>query len=167
MSKLIVPVGVPGCGKSTWGCTFFGEFIICSDDIRRRIWGSLIEAHNCTPEEKQERNDRIWSEFYEEVEEHLRQSTPVYADATNLGHPARHKLQEIAKRTNSEIHLIVFDNVLQGLARNTQREEDKRVPTDVMENFLRSYAMLLESLQAGEEEKYDSVTRIQDLGPHG
>lgn len=169
MSKLVIPVGIPGCGKSTWGQTMFGKGhyrIICSDDIRRRIWGSLIEAHDCTPEEKKERNQKIWNIFYRDVEEALVHNLDVYADATNLGYPARDKLREIAERTSSEIHLIVFDNVLQGLTRNVTREKDKQVPQDVMKNFLGNFATVLESLQAGEEKRYTSVTRIDNLGPN-
>lgn len=141
MTNLVVPVGMPGSGKSTWGRTMFGDSynIVCSDDIRRRIWGSLVDAHDCTPEEKKERNEIVWKEFYDEVEDYLSFEENVYADGTNLRDFARAKLLDIALRTNTQPHVIFFDNAKQAWERNTKREEDKHVPYKVMTEFQRRF----------------------------
>lgn len=169
MPNLVIPVGIPGSGKSTWGTTLLGEgkySVVCSDNIRRRIWGSLIEAHNCGPEVKQERTERVWKEFYADVEEKLKHNIDVYADGTNLRDFAREKLRDIAVRTGARTHLILFDNVVQALERNVSREEDKVVPDEVQLAFINQFALVLEDLKLGEEQRYDSVTRIENLGPN-
>lgn len=169
MANLVIPVGIPGSGKSTWGNTLFGGgkySVVCSDDIRRQLWGSLTESHNCTPEEKEMRNKLVWKGFYADVEDKLRHNIDVYADATNLGDLAREKLRDIAERTNANTHLILFDNVIQALQRNVAREEDKVVPADVQQAFQKQFAHVLEELKLGEEQCYDSVTRIENLGPN-
>lgn len=163
MCNLLVPVGLPGSGKSTWGNTMFGKghySIICSDDIRRRIWGSLEEAHNCTPEEKKGRNETIWKEFYATVEESLKHNVDTYADATNLREEARNKLLDIAERTGATPHLIVFKNAMEAWHRNRQRERDKHVPAQVMSSFQNSFdkAMVDVSL-----ERWDTYTVIESV----
>lgn len=169
MPNLVIPVGIPGSGKSTWGTTLLGGgkySIVCSDDIRRRLWGSLIEAHNCTPEVKRGRTNLVWKAFYADVEEKLKHNIDVYADGTNLRDFAREKLRDIAERTGARTHLILFDNVVQALERNVSREEDKVVPDEIQLAFINQFTLVLEDLKLGEEQRYDSVTRIENLGPN-
>lgn len=164
MPNLVVPVGIPGSGKSTWGKTMFGHghySIICSDDIRRRLWGSLIEAHNCTPEEKVERNEIVWKEFYAQVEDCLKHNVDTYADGTNLNDFAREKLFSIVKRTNARAHVIVFNNTQEAWIRNTKREEDKHVPHEIMTAFQRRFDIAKAEVSL---EPWDSLTMIESLG---
>lgn len=138
MSNLVFPVGIPGSGKSTWAKTMLGRgmySIISSDDIRRDLFGSLRAAHDVTPEEKKKRNGQVWDVFYRRVEDQLRHSVDTYADGTNLRQSARDHLYEIAKRTGSQIHCIIFDNAKQAWARNELRDDDLIVPFEVMSAF--------------------------------
>lgn len=148
MANLVVPMGIPGSGKSTWGWTMFGGKykIVCSDDIRRRRWGSLQEAHNCDEEEKAERNKVVWEEFYRNVHDSLQHNVDTYADGTNLRDFARKRLLDIARETGAQTHIIIFGNTVQGRERNSMREEDQHVPHEIMSNFDRSFKKAMEEV---------------------
>lgn len=165
MPNLVIPVGIPGSGKSTWGKTMFGHgkySLISSDEIRRELWGSLKAAHDVTPEIKKERNGEVWDRFYRRIEDNLTHRVDTYADGTNLRQSARGRLLEIGERTNSETHVIVFNNVAQAWDRNVLRDEDLVVPHDVMKGFVRLFNKAYEDLTKIPHH-YASITIIKKL----
>lgn len=158
MSNLIIPVGIPGCGKSTWATSILGSDyeIVSSDEIRKVLYGTLKEAHN--PEFKKERNEIVWYTFYGKIEDLLARGTNVFADATNLNDYARKRLREIAARTDADIHILLFENVYEAGFRNRQRAEDQIVPDEVMTPMESLFYAAIEDII--DNEVYDSVTRI-------
>lgn len=167
MCNLIFPVGIPGSGKSTWAKEILGHgkySIVSSDDIRRQKWGSLRAAHDVTPEEKAKRNGEVWDIFYRKVEDRLTHNVDTYADGTNLTKRARNRLIDISAKTGADLHVVVFDNIIQAVQRNEEREYDQIVPKDVMDKFCTNYRESHWEIFGGDEEgSYTSVTVIGHL----
>lgn len=166
LAKLIFPVGVPGSGKSTWAKTMFGGkyAIVSSDTVRKQKWGSLREAHDVTPEVKEERNEYVWNQFYKKLDQLLSNKVDCYADATNLTSRARNRLRATAEKHGAELHVILFDNVVEALQRNVERDHDAIVPDDVQEKFVRGFADSYQEVLRGQEQGwYNSVTIIGSL----
>lgn len=162
---MIFPVGIPGSGKSTWAKTMFGGkyAIVSSDEIRKEKWGTLRAAHDVTPEVKKERNEEVWDLFYRDLSQLLTHGMDCYADGTNLTSHSRRRLMGTAERAKADLHLILFDNVVQAEARNREREHDLIVPSDVMENFCRLYRQSHYDIFEHESAWYKSITVIGHL----
>lgn len=160
MTNLIIPVGIPGSGKSTWARTILDRkyAVISSDEYRKKLFGSMREAHK--PETKVERNEEVWKLFYQDIENCLNHSVDVFADATNLRAFAREKLVDIAKRSGARTHVLIFSNSKQAWERNELREEDRIVPTEVMADFT---LRLDEAIKDIPNESYNSVTTIASV----
>lgn len=160
MANLIIPVGIPGCGKSTWAKKLLDRkySVVSSDEIRKSFWGSLRESHD--PEFKKERNERVWDVFYNTIEDHLVHNVDVFADATNLNDYARERLREIAGRTGADVHVIVFANINEALTRNYSRDEDAVVPEEVMDSMRDLFDKAWTDI---EDEPYDSITTIASV----
>lgn len=157
--NLIIPIGIPGCGKSTWVKEMFDlkYAIVSSDAIRKNIFGSLVTAHRTTPEQRVANNQQVFDIFHNKISEHLQFGVDVVADATNLNPFARDRLKAIAKEHGAKTHAILFKNPTEALVRNRERDEDAQVPEDVMMNFVAKYYEVLNDLPF---ENYDCVTEI-------
>lgn len=154
MSQLIIPVGIPGCGKSTWGEQFFNKStdqIVSTDRIRE----SLGDVND------QSRNDEVFEEYHRFIGECLEDGFRVYADATNLRHFAREILVKIGLLAEAEIHLVIFANPDQALSRNLKRQ--RVVPQDVMIRMLDQYEDFRLVLPQ-EAHMYNSITEIRRVG---
>lgn len=152
MAKLFIPVGIPGCGKSTLTKIFdhTNMRVVSSDAIREEITGDIGD---------QTRNQEVFAEYHKRIEDHLLDGLDVFADATNLRDFAREKLQAIGERTGADMHLIVFANPKQAVLRNEKRE--RRVAPDVMVRMLEQYEQALKDIP---HEHYSSVTYIEAVG---
>lgn len=154
MPKLFIPVGIPGCGKTSWGLSMFpltNTAKISSDDIREILTGD---------ENDQSRNKEVFNTFYSEIDHYLEQTYNVYADATNLESRSRERLVNIAKESTRDVetHLIWFQNLDEALLRN--RKRDRVVPEDVMLRMLEKYEKTILEIP---QEEYDNVTVIKSV----
>lgn len=152
MPNLVLLAGIPGSGKSTFAKTFFDlkYAIISSDEIRQRLAGSLREAH--------QQKLKPWDVFYSEIEERLVHGVDVIADATFLTTSHRDRGREVAERTKSAVHLVLFKNWLDADRRNNERDEDRRVPAKVMHDMMN---LLWDTLARLPQEQYTTVTKIE------
>jgi predicted kinase len=160
MSQLIIPVGIPGCGKSTYAETFFDG----SDD---RIWSTDALRANLGDVNDQSQNDEIFDKFHRGIYKDLCYGHRVFADATNLTQRARHNLLDVARRVSVEaelpevaVHLIVFMNPDQAILRNSRRE--RVVPQDAMLRMLENYERSRLDLMQ-ERPLYDTITEIRSF----
>jgi predicted kinase len=170
MAELIIPVGIPGCGKSTLAETFFNKTTdsIWSTDQIRSLWGDVNDQSN---------NDEVFRRFHQAIYDDLSDGFRVFADATNLTNKARTTLRALAAQATDEraiiyrglpekeikvrVHLVIFTNPDQAVLRNSRRE--RVVPNDVMMRMLENYERFrLDLVQ--ERHLYDTVTEIRSFG---
>lgn len=143
--SLYIPVGIPGCGKSTWA-EKSGHAVVSSDSIRERY---LSDVNN------QSANDYVFRLYHRDLAWLLAEGDPVVADATNLRDFARRKLRNLADIMGAETHLVLFRNPAEAVQRNLARE--RVVPQDAMERMLGQYERALRDIPT---EGYTTVTEI-------
>lgn len=149
MSILFIPIGIPGCGKSTFA-RGLGADIVSSDTIRALLTGD---------ENDQTRNGEVFKQFHARIYSDLSNGRNVFADATNLTVSARKALLDEAETARKvqpvTTHVILFKNPAQALRRNNSR--DRVVPEDVMLKMLEKYEQTLSNLWS---ENYDHITEV-------
>lgn len=151
MSNLIMTVGIPGCGKSTYAETVYPTAtVVSSDEIRKRL-GDIND---------QSKNDQVFETFHREIANALAvHKDYVVADATHLTQRARKETRALANGSGNQVHVVMFTNVAQALMRNSTR--DRVVPQEAMFRMLQNYERTLRDIQT--EGGYNSVTSISDF----
>lgn len=96
--KLIILIGPPAAGKSTWLHQFSGE-VISTDDIRRREFGVQFDPRV---------EPAVWSVAYQRLEEAIRSGKEVCFDATNTTRSRRKPLIRIAKKYRASVRRCGF-----------------------------------------------------------
>jgi predicted kinase len=142
-------MGLPGSGKSMWAERILGDHRhVSSDAIREEITGDVNDMSQ---------NEAVFGLYHHRIKSALLFGDDVVADATNLLPTARDDLRRIAALTNADaVHLIVFTNLGQAVARNSRRE--RVVPGDVMIRFTEQYEKARRDILF---EPYTSVTHIE------
>lgn len=149
MIVLHIPVGIPGCGKSSFVNAINCPYVVSTDAIRERIAGDAND---------QSRNGDVFTEYYDSIQANLMACRPyesVFADATNLEASSRAMLRTIAGVARARTHLILFRNPAQAITRNAQRE--RVVPDDVMLKMIEKYERAVVEIAS---ESYDYVTEV-------
>jgi predicted kinase len=160
MPTLHIPMGIPGCGKSTWG-ERFGIPTVSSDAIRAEM-GDVYD---------QSRNEEVFAEFHARIADHLMRGNDVYADATNLSAQARSNLRSVARVAARDLlarygtatyetdgvvtHVILFRNLAEAIIRNQRRE--RVVPPEAMVRMIEKYERAV--LDIGSE-GYTYITEV-------
>ncbi len=130
---LYLPVGIPGCGKSTLAAALVCMnrldplAIVSPDDYREKLTG---DAAN------QEENKTAFLISNLITETRLRRQLDVFVDATNL--TSLGQMQALAERRNAEIKVILFTNTSRAITQNTLRKNP--VPGSVMTKMLADFA---------------------------
>jgi predicted kinase len=142
--KLIITVGLPGSGKSTY-LARLGVNAISSDEVRRLI---ADDPHD------QSMNARIFSVIRYLIRQRIAAERPVtYVDATHLTPWERKPYIKIAQRYGCMLEALFFDVPIDiCLARNQARE--RMVP----EAAIRKMAQQM--IPPSQEEGFAEITRI-------
>jgi len=137
--RLILMVGVPGSGKSTFAKYLINSHVapdeyayICPDDIREELSG---EANN------QRASEQAWKLTYERLEQKLNVNntdnvaTQIIFDAVLANPRTRKRLVNIARKYKADIVYIIMATPLsRALERNKSRRRE--VSDDVIINFM-------------------------------
>lgn len=128
---LVIPVGIPGCGKTVLAGDLIEEGIIdplgwVSPDRYREILTG--DKHN------QEVNDDAWGITNKVAINRMRYEQDVYLDATNLVESWYKQIACVAGLHEQIVLYIFFDNAMQAIQRNQQRNDP--VPQHVMRKMI-------------------------------
>jgi len=137
---LYIPVGIPGCGKTTfWNDRVKKEFPkairISPDDIRRKHLNSEVTKvffdWDIEPQ--------VWEESYDLLKYHLKRGySPIYFDATHLTWRSRWNVSNFGQKAGYKVicvHFFIHPKLC--FVRNLARENP--VPHDAMVDMLRTY----------------------------
>lgn len=130
MAKLIVLVGLPASGKSTYAKKIAGRCnatIISSDSIREKITGDVNNQND---------NQLVFEEVFKQGRELLNSNKNVIIDATNINRKRRvHMINHELKAGVYEVHYMNTD-VDRCKSNNLNRE--RIVPEFVIDNMYKS-----------------------------
>ena len=151
MSKLIMMVGIPGSGKSTWikNNKTDGALWVSRDKIR---FDKLKEDDDYFAYE-----DEVFEQFLEEIAWGLEMDKTVFADATHLNKKARARVLDKVAKFTDEIEAIVLDTDLEtAFERNDRREGRAWVKHGIIRRMWFSMEM------PEEAEGFDKITIIRE-----
>ena len=130
--KILITIGVPGCGKTTWAKNFQEEnpssVIIERDDIRKSYYHEGFEW-------SQELEDFVTQYQNDRIVEHLKNRDVEYIiiSDTNLNKKSRNRIYNIASQFDVEVEEVVFHTSLSECLENNQnRPEEDIVPKHII-----------------------------------
>ncbi len=145
---LIVLVGVPGSGKSTWAARVAApNEIVSSDALRAQV--GLHERDQRASKDAFDLLDRI-------VDSRLRRGLTTVVDTTGLEAPRRARWVAEARKRDRRVHAVVLD-VPAAEARRRNKARPDPVPSKVLTAQLASLPGAVEALEA---ESFDGVHRL-------
>ena len=133
---LLVCVGAPGSGKSTWVKAQKGFEIVCPDEIRKELTGTISD---------QSQNAKVWKVAAQRVIEFLKDGKNVILDATNVSTKGRTQfLSNIPKDIIYQKQAIVFDVSPEDAKKRIKKDlEDGKdrsnVPDDVIDRMHKQF----------------------------
>ena len=131
--ELIITVGIPGSGKSTWIRSQSGFEVVSPDEIRRSL-GDISD---------QSKNTVVYGTANEKVKNLLSQGKNVIYDATNLESKHRLELLGILPK-NVKLKAKVFHTDPAEAKRRIKNDLEKgvnrsKVPDDIIDNMYKNY----------------------------
>lgn len=128
-SEVIVLVGIPSSGKSSWVKLFIeghdGYVIIHPDSIREELTGDV---------QNQSRNAEVFKLAFQRMDEALKSGKSVIFDSCAQSRERRKAIIQIGKKYDAEIHAIVFKIPLE-VAKERNAKRERVVPNFVLERM--------------------------------
>lgn len=136
---LIVLIGIPASGKSTAAKRLENEgcIVLSSDEIRDKIYGAVFPTDE---KESAKLNSTIFNKIKRDAKDHLTSGKSVAVDATNLNRKKRMKLLSYLENIPCYKKAMIFITSMEVCkARNSRRDEKKRVPDKDMMRLMSSF----------------------------
>lgn len=153
MSKLIMMVGIPGSGKSTW---------IKNNKTESELWVSRDKIRFDKLKEGEEyfsHENAVFEQFIEEIIWGLEMDKTVIADATHLNAKGRAKVLNQVRKYTDDIEAVVMDvDLITALERNDNRTGRAFVPRGVIRR------MYFQMEAPAKEEGFNKITVIREDG---
>jgi predicted kinase len=138
LPNLILLMGIPGSGKSTWAKEYVFKCdasytIVSSDDIRKQLTGDIND---------QSKNSEVWEVVFNQVTGGLKNRRNIILDATNVRTDLRRVLVRQLPECNRYIKLFPVDKssakqrIAKDLAKGVVRSE---VPDMIIEKMHASF----------------------------
>ena len=153
MKTLILCTAIPASGKSTWSRLYKKEhenvFIVSSDEIRYELTGCYTDRS---------KQKEVWELFSKRIHEYgSEKDSTVILDALN----DRNYLREKYVKENPEFDkyvLVTFPGETERSIRlNEEREDDTKVPSDVMKTLIDTFEEPTEEIKS----LFDEVWEIR------
>lgn len=127
---LFVSVGIPGCGKSTYGERFKRELngnvcIVCPDSVREHLYGDASIQGD---------GEKVFSIVYDLAENALERGETVYFDATNTTVFSRRRLLQRLSCYAGECVAVYF-NVPLEVCKRRNAQRSRVVPDSVIDRM--------------------------------
>ena len=136
MRNLVLLLGAPGAGKSTWVKeNQLEEYTLSSDQIRL-----MMETPRVNPKGElyiSQRNDkRVWQILFEILEERMKRGEFVIIDATHSRPKLINRYRNFAKKYRYRVSIIDFTDIsLVELFERNKHRGYKNVPEDAVKNI--------------------------------
>lgn len=136
MAKLIVLMGLPGSGKSTYAKDYLEDHpedsVWCSSDtMRKELYGD---------ENIQGDAQEVFTNLHKRVAEYLKNNFTVIYDATNVNRKSRKSVIKLAKSISNQIDIhgvVVWASLEECLKRDSERA--RSVGKAVIDKFIRRW----------------------------
>ena len=154
MAKVILLVGLPGVGKSTWAREYIknndNTVIVSSDNIIAKINSFRFSS---------ESNDIVFKQVHKDIKDVLGHGFDVIYDATNLSRKKRrHFLKHIVRGVR--VDCVLFHEPIETIFERNETRTERHLPKDVIEKYIRSFNIPLLS------EGFHTMTYIGETDQH-
>lgn len=123
---LLIPIGAPGSGKSTYVQKMYPQLKnVSMDEERKRLCGDMSDMS---------KNQEAYENCFKELKNLMRNRTSAIWDATNTTKKIRRRLVDLARQNGVEVVMMYFDLPL-GLVLERNRNRDRVVPEDVVVKY--------------------------------
>lgn len=127
MSRLIVLVGLPGSGKSTYANSLENVVIVSTDAIRAELGD--VNA--------QDKNAEVFQIAHKRVRDNLFNGRDVVFDATNISRKSRRAVLACVPKGCRKECVLVWTPIKQCLKNNSER--DRKVPEEVIYKMVKRF----------------------------
>ncbi len=137
MRRLFLLHGLPGSGKSTLlAQEGLADYVLSSDELRLRLASPQLQADGSL-KISQKLGGRVWHLLFDILESRMQEGATTLVDATHLTGASLQPYRKLAERYGYRVQLVSLAEVPFALcmARNSSREELRRVPEAVMLGF--------------------------------
>lgn len=148
---IIITLGIPGSGKSTWRKDFVSKHpeykVVCPDDLRKEITGSVSDITQ---------DAKVWETAYHNLKEYLDNKFDVIFDSTACNTRTQKAIENIAKERNAIILYKIFDIDTETAKSRIQNDlssgvDRSKVPMEIVdkmaENFIKAKERVLEEVK--------------------
>lgn len=142
MRILLLLRGSAGCGKSTWiEQNGLKPYTLSADDIRL-LCQSPVLTENGTEAISQANDKTVWNTLFKLLEVRMQRGEFTVIDATNSKTSEMNRYKEMCDTYRYRIYCVDFTDIPieEVKYRNSQREELKRVPDEVIDKMYSRFA---------------------------